>query len=258
MNTITTLFGGLAAVFVLYAIGGLFRSLPPVLRALLAGIVPLVSYFALIVGNWPGLDVVSIHISVFLAAALVLHAFSEYRKRSSGRMHWAPKLLTLFFIGLIFLNGTLLYISTQGLPESIGRWWLGSAGGPVYSGFSGVVSHGQGAAKAVSSELSETHRESLVGWEVDVDGLRDEGRRRAVEIRVRDRTGLPVEHLEVEMRTMRPGAAQPVAALPMQAAQPGVYRATLALPAAGRWLVEFGLQRDGVEHYHTVREVVVP
>ena len=33
MNTMTTLFGGLAAVLVLYAIGGLFRALPPMLRA---------------------------------------------------------------------------------------------------------------------------------------------------------------------------------------------------------------------------------
>ena len=34
MNTLTTLFGGLAAVMVLYVAGGAVRGLPPMLRAL--------------------------------------------------------------------------------------------------------------------------------------------------------------------------------------------------------------------------------
>ncbi len=107
MNTMTTLFGGLAAVLVLYAIGGLFRTLPPMLRALLAGVIPLITYFVVIMGRWPGLDVVAIHISVFLAAALVLFAMSQFRRRGAERMHWAPKLLISFFVGLVFLNAAL-------------------------------------------------------------------------------------------------------------------------------------------------------
>ena len=79
MSTLLTLFGGLVAVLVVYAIGGIFRSLSPMLRAVLAGVIPLIGYFVLIVGRWPGLDVVAIHISVFLATALVLFA-----------MYWWP------------------------------------------------------------------------------------------------------------------------------------------------------------------------
>ena len=45
----TTLFGGLSAVLVLYAVGGIFRSLPPMLRAVLAAVIPLMAYFVLIV-----------------------------------------------------------------------------------------------------------------------------------------------------------------------------------------------------------------
>jgi hypothetical protein len=75
--------------------------------------------------------------------ALVLFALTQFRQRSAGRMHWAPKLLTGFFIGLVFLNAGLLYIATNGLPGPVARWWLGSDGNAVYSGFSGVVAHGQ-------------------------------------------------------------------------------------------------------------------
>lgn len=258
MNTMTTLFGGLIAVLALYAAGGLVRGLPPVLRAVLAGLVPLVAYFVLIVGRWPGLDVVAIHISVFLAAALVLFALNQFRRRGSGRMHWVPKLLTGFFIGLVFVNASLLYIATRGLPEPVARWWLGSDGRAVYSGFSGVVRHDQDAAKAVSSELSAAYRESLLGWRVEVSGLDRGGASRALRIRVRDRTGLPVDDAVAEVRLQRPGAAAPTLTVPLDPVEAGVYTGTLTVPGGGRWLVELRLTRDGTLHYHDIRELLMP
>jgi nitrogen fixation protein FixH len=258
MNTMITLFGGLGAVLILFAIGGLFRGLPPLLRALLAGVVPLMGYFIVIMGRWPGLDVVAIHISVFLVTALVLLAITQFRRRGAEPMHWAPKILIGFFIGLVFINATLLYISTQGLPEPIGRWWLGSNGGAVYSGFSGVVAHDQGAARAVSSELSEAYRESLLGWQVEVSGLDATGRTRALQVRVKDRTGLPVDRLTVELRLQRPGSADLILTLPLNEAGGGLYSGSLALPAAGRWLVELRLMQDGEMHYHSTTELVAP
>lgn len=253
-----TLFGGLGAVLVVYLVGGQFRALPPMLRALLAGLVPLVAYFILIMGRWPGMDVVAIHISVFLAAALVLFAMTQFRRRGAGRMHWAPKLLIGFFMGLVFINATLLYISTQGLPEPIGRWWLGSDGGAVYSGFSGVVSHGQNAAKAVSSELREAHRESLLGWQVELSGLDSLETPRPIQVRVKDRTGLPVDRITAELRLQRPGSPMAALTLPLDAAGAGVYAGSLTLPAAGRWLIELRLAQDGELHYHSIQELIAP
>lgn len=258
MNTMTTLFGGLAAVLVLYAIGGRIRTLPPMLRALLSGLIPLVGYFVLIMGRGPGMDVVAMHISVFLAAALVLYAMTQFRQRGAGRMHWAPKLLTAFFIGLVCLNAALLYISTKGLPEPIGRWWLGSEGGAVYSGFSGVVSHGQNAAKAVSSELTEAHRESQLGWQVEFSGLAGSDKTRLIQVRVRDRTGLPVDRVDAELSLQRPGAATPTLTLPLRSTEPGIYMGSLMLPASGRWLLELRLRQDGKEHFHNIQELIAP
>lgn len=258
MNTMTTLFAGLTAVFALYALGGAIRNLPPILRALLAGLIPLLVYFVFIVGRWPGLDVVAMHISVFLAAGLVLFAVTQFRRRSAGRMHWVPKLLVVFFIGLVVINGSLLYIATKGLPEPVGRWWLGSEGGAVYSGFSGVVEHGQNAAKAISSELSEAHRESRLGWQVEVSGLDSGARERVVEIRVQDRTGLPVKHVKAELLLQRPGAAAPVVTLPLAPLAAGVYGGTLRLPAAGRWLTKVRLMRDGEINYQSTQELLAP
>lgn len=258
MTTLTTLFGGLAAVIVLFALGGALRGLSPILRALLAGVIPLLVYFAFIVGRWPGLDVVAMHISVFLAAALVLFALSQFRRRTAGRMHWVPKLLTGFFAGLVLINATLLYIATKGLPEPIGRWWLGSDGGAVYSGFSGVVEHGQSAAKAVSSELSLAHRESLLGWQVELNGLDGTGDMRQLEVRVRDRTGLPVNRVAADVLLQRPGAAAPVLTMPLSAVDPGIYMGSLVLPARGRWLLKLRLMQDDALLYQSTQELVAP
>lgn len=259
MNTFSTLFGGLVAVLALYTVGAAVRGLSPMLRAVLAGVVPLGAYFVFIVGRWPGLDVVAIHVSVFLATALVLFAMTQFRQRAVGRLHWAPKLLIGFFIGLVFLNATFLYISNKGLPEPIARWWMGSNGGPVYSGFSGVVPHGEGAAKAVSSELKEAYRESLLGWQVDVSGLDNvDSRSIPIQVRVKDRTGLPVERVDAEVRLMRPGSTKPALTLPLVSGEAGVYLGTLSVPAAGRWLLELKLMRDGELHVHRIQELAAP
>ncbi len=258
MNTMTTLSGGLAAVFVLYVMGGAIRSLPPILRAVLAGLIPLLAYFVLIVGRWPGLDVVAMHISVFLAAGLVLFAVTQFRRRSVGRMHWAPKLLTAFFLGLVVVNGSLLYIATKGLPDPLARWWLGSDGTAVFSGFSGVVTHDQAAAKAVSSELSQAQRELELGWKVEVSGLDSSEPVRPFQVRVRDRTGLPVDRIEGELRLLRPGAVEAALVLPLAALDAGTYGGVLHLPASGRWLVELRLLRDRDVRYQLTQELVAP
>jgi len=257
-NTVITLFGGMAAILVLYAIGGLVRSLPTILRAVLAGAIPLATYFALIIGRWPGLDVVAIHISVFFATALVLFALTLFRRRG-GRMHWVPKLLMSFFVGLALLMGAFLYIANKGLPEPIGRAWLGSKkGGPVYSGFSGVVPHNQEAATAISSELAKAHREAQLGWTIDVGGLDDKGLVRTVRVRVRNQTGLPVDGVEAELRLQRPGATQAALTLTLAELDPGVYGGALRLPANGRWLVELRLSRERVLRYQHTQELVMP
>ena len=254
MSTLATLFGGLAAVLVLYGLGGFVPGLSPRLRAGLASLIPLLGYFVLAAARWPGLDVAAIHVSVFLAAGLVLASTAGLRRRGS-RLHWAPRLLIGFFVGIIVLNAGLLYIATKGLPPAFAAWWLGG-GGTVHSGFSGVVAHGQDAAKAVSSELSQSHRESRIGWRVAVDGLDGESPSRAVRIRVRDRTGLPVERIQAELRLLRPGDTRAARVLALDALDPGVYGGVLELPAGGRWLAELQLLRDGALQYRDTLELV--
>lgn len=250
MSTFMTLFGGLLAVGVLYGLGGLIRSLPLALRAVLASLIPLLAYFGLAAQRWPGLDVAAMHISVFLAAGFVLYMLSQFRRRSQGRLHWVPRLLIGFFAGLVVLNASLLYIATQGLPEPLARWWLGSAG-KVYTGFSGAVQHSPDAAKAVSSQLNQRHRQQAQGWRVTLTGL---DAAEPVQVRVTDRSGLPLAGLNAVVFVQRPGATAPAAQMTLTMTAPGAYQGVLPPLAAGRWLVELRLSRDGVLRYRDTWE----
>jgi nitrogen fixation protein FixH len=230
------------------------------LRAILAAGIPLLAYFVSIVGRWPGLDVAAIHISVFIAAGLVLYMASQYRQRNPGHMHWAPKLFIAFFAGLAVINASLLYIATQGLPQSLAHRWLGGAGtGKIYSGFSGVVEHGQDAAKAVSSALSQRHSESRLGWRIRVRGLAEtDAMQRPVQVQVIDRTGLPVTGLAAELWLSHPGAAEAGQKQALAATTAGEHVGLLTLPAPGRWLVELRLNQGGQTRYRETLELVQP
>lgn len=256
MDTLITLMSGLLLMLVLHSVLGWVPRLPLELRAVLASSVSLLVYFGLIVGRWPGLDVVAMHISVFLVAGLLLYMLSQYRSRRAGRLHWAPKVLIGFFVLLAVINSFLLYIATRGLPPSVARFWL-PGGTTVNTGFSGVVEHGQEAAKAVSSELNRSYAAAQLGWRVRFDGLLESVQARPlISVKVRDRSGLPVTGLQAEMQLSRPGAqVESRIQLPTKAA--GEYGNVLVFPGSGRWLVDLQLSQHGQVVYRESREVTV-
>lgn len=254
MTTLTTLIGGLLLMLVVHLALGRLLRLSAALRALLASSLALVVYFLLIVGNWPGLDVVAMHISIFVVSGLLLYMVST-RRRSKAGLHWIPKILIGFFVLLAVINSFLLYISTRGLPASIAHFWL-PGGGEVNSGFSGVVGHGQDAAKAVSSALNQSHAATQLGWRIQIAGLPEAAQTsQIVSVKVVDRVGSPVRDLDIELHLRRPGADRTVATLQLVYKDAGEYSNVLDMPAPGRWLAEVVLSQQGRVVYREAREL---
>lgn len=257
MSTLVTLLSGVLLMLVLHALLGWIPRLTSVLRAVMASSITLLSYFGLIVGRWPGLDVVAMHISVFLVAGLLLYMFSQYRSRRAGRLHWAPKLLIGFFILLAVINTFLLYVATRGLPPTLAQFWL-PGGNTVNTGFSGVVEHGQEAAKAVSSELSRSYSTAQLGWRIRLDGLPETVQTPPlISVKVQDRSGSPVTGLQALMLLSRPGSAQIASRITLPAKGPGEYGNVLGFPGSGRWLVDLQLSQRGQLVYRESVEVAV-
>lgn len=250
MTTGLTLFGGLAVVLVLYAVLRSFRVLPE-LAGLIAAMLPLFAYIATLFGHWPGLDVVAIHVAVFLIAAFVLVVFSRYRAKQA-RMHWVPKALVAFFMVLIVMNAGFLYVSTQGLPPELSRLLLpGDKNTVLHTGFSGATRHGGEAAKAIGSDLATEHRNEQLGWNVRVEGLRmlSVGSN-FITVHVEDNDGRPLGGLAGTVEVARPGAKGETVML-----KPGMgqYEASVEFPASGLWIVKLELDK-----YQQSWEVQVP
>lgn len=253
MTTLATLIGGLLVMVLVYVALGRLR-VPAALRALLASSAALIGYFVMTVGRWPGLDVAAMHISIFVVAGLLLFMLSM-RRRQSSRLHWAPKLLIGFFVLLAVINSFLLYISTRGLPPSLAQAWL-PGGGEMHSGFSGVVGHGQDAARAVSSTLKQSHVASELGWRIQIAGLRETAQAsQMVSVKVTDRAGMPIRKLDIVLQLRRPGADRNILTLPLIDKDAGEYSNVLDLPASGRWLAEVVLSRQSQVVYREAREL---
>jgi hypothetical protein len=253
--TLPTLFGGLALVLVLFFLTG---RLPHLVRALVAAGIPLLGYFVYIVGRWPGLDVVAIHVAVFSSAALGMLMITRFQTKSGAKLHWAPKALIIFFLLLTALMAGFLYISTQGLPPWLASVVLPGAGKVrLRTGFSGVLEHGQEAAKTINSQLSEEYRQHQLGWDVAIQGLRMPSKGdNAIVVEVGDADDRPLAGLTAVLYAKRPGEAGAGRPQVMQETATGTYETRLSLPASGLWLVSLGLTR-GEDRYHQEWEVEV-
>lgn len=243
MSMQLTLFGGLVIVLVLFALARAFK-LPAEVSGILSAGLPLLAYLIYLFSDWPGLDVVSIHIAVFVSAAFVLVVFSRHRS-GQRRMHWVPKLLIAFFAVLAVMNAGFLYVATKGLPGGLAGLFLPSARNEtIHTGFSGTTRHGLEAAKAIGSDLSRQYHNEELGWTVRVEGLRQPSRgENLVFIHAESAGGQPLNGFKGEMRLNRPGAAAEVAHL--SATGQGQYEASLNFSGAGLWLLELRMEQEG-------------
>lgn len=237
--TTLTLFGGLIAVLAVFSVARLLKASGE-LAGLLAAGVPLLVYISTLLGQWPGLDVVAIHFSLFIAAAFILAVFSRYRSKQ-GRMHWVPKILIGFFVVLAVINASLLYIATNGLPGGVAGLFLpGNNRASLHTGFSGTTRHGQEAAKSIGADLSRQHRNNTLGWQVRLEGLRQPMvGTNSLYISAEDRGGKPLQGLVGNLSVNRP--ASKAVEVPIMASSPGQYEAKITLPGTGLWVVELEL-----------------
>jgi hypothetical protein len=255
-GTLPTLFGGLLAVIFRVVILG---RLPDQVRGLVAGGIPLLAYFVYIASRWPGLDVVSIHIAVYLSAAFVMVMIARYRSSAAERMHWAPKAFIVFFLVLSALMASFLYIADQGLPPGVSALVLpGADKTTVRTGFSGVLAHGEEAAKSVNSQLSAQYKQAQLGWAVALQGLRMPGKGgNQVLVEVSDADGNALHGLTAVLRAKRFGETGEGLPCVMTESASGSYDCRLVLPDSGRWLVGLTLTR-GADRYQQEWEIQVP
>lgn len=251
MSLWLSLFGGMALTALLYGAGRASR-LSNFWAAVLACGIPSMLYVLLAVAKWPGLDVVTLHLVAYPTAAVLLYQLYGVKAQHEKTMHWAPKLMIVFFLAISVLFGGLIYIAGQGLPPTLAQWLLPDAKGKnLHTGFAGVVAHKQeDAAKGIGAHLRNEHTLRTLGWSVEISGLGalKAGEKSAVSVKILDRDGLGVDQATVSLALARPGD-KPVNPHAFDGLGGGTYQAYLAPERPGTW-VAYTTLASGVNTVH--------
>jgi len=247
MSMFQTLFGGALLIVALYYLLRLF-GVSNYWRGVISGIVPVIGYMGLSTAHWPSGDVVSMHMAVYLATATVLTVIGGRKPGAAKNLHWAPKVIIVFFLMLFVIDGTLLLISGHGVPPVVAKWLLPPAKKTTHAAhtaFSGVVPHGEEAAKTISQFMASSDKQNKLGWNAAVTGLEHlaQGRQAMVVLTARGADGQPLRGASSALALLRPGLAQAEQMIDLVETDPGVYRGQMTLTLPGLWVAAIRLQR---------------
>lgn len=217
-------------------------------------------YLPIALLNWPGADVLAIHLAVYGVVIFFLGLLAyqrEQQRRDEGRsFRWGPGVIIGFFAVIIAMDAVFVTVATGGLDSRVSAWLLPKPkqAESVSSYFPGVTSHDYQKKEALYNDyLRRVELQKERGWQVDYGWLGEpvKGREAVFQVRARDRHGSPISGAEVSARFMRPSNQREDFNLILSEVEPGLYRAHTTPPLAGLWQVVIVVQRG--EDIHEVR-----
>ena len=242
MNLFVSIFGGILLTAILFALARSLK-LSNFWAAVISAALPSAAYMAYSVANWPGLDVLTMHVVTFPTVALLLFQIGGSKDAPYQKIHWAPKLMIGFFVIITVILGGFVYIAGHGVPTSVAQWLLPNIEGKtVHTGFAGVVAHGGEASKSIAHHRNMESKLARLGWNVEVAGLDAlrEGLPGEVSVVLRDNSGSGVQNVSVNLALGRPGQSSQQM-FKLTPAGDGHYRARVVLPTSGEWLAQLVL-----------------
>lgn len=246
MNLFVSIFGGMLLTVIVFGVVRAFK-LSNFWASVVAAALPSFAYMGYSVTNWPGLDVLTMHIVAYPTVALLLYQIGGAKDGTYEKVHWAPKLIIGFFVLITIVLGGLVYIAGKGVPLSVAQWLLPNIEGKVvYTGFAGVVAHGDEASKSIAHHRNMESKLAKLGWSVEVTGLDAlrPGYSGDVRVMIVNTQGQSVSNVQVNMGLGRPGQLAQNR-FQLDPASDGSYRSQVMLPASGEWLAAFTLESSG-------------
>ena len=250
-----TLFGGLLASAILFFVVRK-AGLSNFWAGILSGVLPFIAYLIYSAKHWPGGDVLTIHFAVYLANAGLLIVFGGMQKKKQS-LHWAPRLIIGFFIGLVLLNAVFLSVSTRGLPDILTRLILPNpAHRQVHTGFPGVIPHDKN--KLYEPHLKQMEQQKNLAWNVNVQGLDALKNKLAstLVIQLFDKQYQPITAATVTIELWRMANSGDDQTILFAESKPGVYQANIRLVDEGLWLSDIEIVK-GEAHYALKQPITV-
>jgi nitrogen fixation protein FixH len=210
--------------------------------------------------DWPGADVLAMYVAVLAVTAYLLGIISHAREQrqpeaSGGRrwFHWGPAIIVIFFVVLFALDGVLVVISKQGLPESVADRLLPGLEQleRVRSVFPGTVANDFQKKEALYNQyLEQVKLQEQRGWQVRKGWLQPPiaDAPAAFQVQVQEADGAPVRFATVSGIFQRPSDSREDQPFDMQEIEPGLYRVALSLPEPGLWHLVLRVKRGEQLH----------
>lgn len=242
-----TLFGGILFASVMFFLVRRI-GLSNFWAGILSGLLPFIAYVYYSTKFWGGGDVLAIHFAVYLANAGLLIVFGGMQ-RNKEKLHWAPRVIVVFFIGLVVLNAVFLSLSTRGLPDRLAKSWLPNpAQGNLHTGFPGIIPHDKN--KSYEPQLQEIEDQKALGWKLSILGLKEIKPNQATTLRIEitDKNSQPVTDAVINLALWRMANSRDDQLLEFKETNRGVYQVQCTLPAEGRWLTHLQIAR-GSDRY---------
>ena len=241
-----TLFGGAIAIVLLYFALGM-TPLSHYWRVVIPAGLAFTGYLAYALVAWPGLDVLAMHVAIYVIIAVILALTGARQGATPRKFQWIPMLFVVFFGVLSALYAGFIYLASHGLPDNIARRVLPRGGeGETHTAFPGVVPHDAEAAKGIAAHLKQQYRQSRLGWQIEVQGLRElqQGTPGTVTVRVLDRSGAALPNAKVAVALLRPARELPVKLIEAAPGEPGNFVARVVIDEPGEWVVALRVTQD--------------
>ncbi len=225
----------------------------------LVALFALAAYVPYMLLEWPGADVASMHIAVYLLTAYALGLTGSGRAaRAAGEegsgFQWAPAAVIGFFAIIILFDGVLVVVSSEGLPAALTRALFPEpvSQRAVQAPFPGVVPGDYQKKEALYNDyLAKVERQRRRGWQVRkgwLGGLPQAGEEAQFQVAVTDASGGPLSGARVQGVFIRPADRRLDQPFELAEVEPGLYRGSLTLDAPGRWDLLLRIERRGEVH----------
>ncbi|MDM7323368.1 MAG: FixH family protein [Gammaproteobacteria bacterium] len=229
--------------------------------AVILAILTLGFYLPFALLNWPGADVLAIHLALYLMVVFILGVWAhereqQQRDKDRSSLRWGPGLIIGFFAVIIAMDAVFVTVAMGGLDSRVSAWLLPKPkqGEAISSYFPGVISHDYQKKEALYNDyLRRVELQKERGWQVEYGWLEEpiKGREALFQVLARDRHGSPVSGAEVSARFLRPSNQREDFHVTLREVEPGLYRAAITPHLAGLWQVVILVQRG--EDIHEVR-----
>ncbi|MBV9824880.1 MAG: FixH family protein [Alphaproteobacteria bacterium] len=157
---------------------------------------------------------------------------------TTQRRSLIPFVFPLAMLPVFAANGTLIYLALHSKPALVSE-------------------HPYEDGRAYNHELEAADAQAALGWTATLNAPLRPGTPGPIALDMSDKTGAPVQGLQVALRIWRPvGRLGDIRVLLTETA-PGRYTGLVTLPAAGQWQFDF-MARRGEREFAYARRLSVP